>query len=202
MKKSTKWIVFGVLTVIFAFGIFLEWLYPPLPKYTGEIPLNALQKEVEVYTDDYGVPHIFANNEKDLFFVAGYIAARERLFQLSMVALAVKGELASVLGDSYLKTDIYLRTWRIKKVAEQLVKAMKPKNKIIFDSFCDGINQWIKESKNDLPVEFKILRMEPSLWSPVIVAGYTRMMAHEMSGSWKPEIVFGAVAEYFGKKSC
>ena len=200
MKKSTKWIVFGVLTVIFAFGIFLEWLYPPLPKYTGEIPLNALQKEVEVYTDDYGVPHIFANNEKDLFFVAGYIAARERLFQLSMVALAVKGELASVLGDSYLKTDIYLRTWRIQKVAEQLVKAMKPKNKLIFDSFCNGINQWIEESKNDLPVEFKILRMEPSLWSPVIVAGYTRMMAHEMSGSWKPEIVFGAVAEYFGKE--
>jgi len=45
MKKSTKWIAFGVLTVIFAFGIFLEWLYPPLPKYTGEIPLNALQKK-------------------------------------------------------------------------------------------------------------------------------------------------------------
>ena len=41
--------------------------------------------------------------------------------------------------------------------------------------------------------------MEPLFWDPVIVAGYTRMMAHEMSGSWKPEIVFGAIAEYFGE---
>ena len=200
MKKSTKWILVLALTTIFCLSIFLEWLYPQLPQYTGEITLPTLQKKVEVYTDKYSVPHIFAENERDLFFVAGYIAARERLFQLSMVALAVKGELASVLGDSYLKTDIYLRTWRIEKVATQLVKAMNPNNKIIFESFCDGINHWIKESKNDLPVEFKILGMEPSLWSPVIVAGYTRMMAHEMSGSWKPEIVFGAVAEYFGEE--
>ena len=159
MKKSTKWILILALTTIFCLEHILEWLYPQLPKYTGEITLPTPEK-VEVYTDKYSVPHIFAENERDLFFVAGYIAARERLFQLSMVALAVKGELASVLGDSYLKTDIYLRTWRIEKVATQLVK-VNPNNKIIFESFCDGINHWIKESKNDLPVEFKILGMEP-----------------------------------------
>ena len=188
-----------LFTTSFSLGVLLKWFYSPLPTYSGEITLPTIQKEVEVYTDTYGVPHIFAENEKDLFFVAGYIAARERLFQLSMVALAVKGELASILGDSYIKTDVYLRTWRIEKVAVQLVKAMDPKNKIIFESFCEGINYWIKESKNDLPVEFKILGMEPLFWDPVIVAGYTRMMAHEMSGSWKPEIVFGAIAEYFGE---
>mgnify|MGYP002821790377 CR=1 FL=1 len=188
-----------LFTTSFSLGVLLNWFYSPLPTYSGEITLPTIQKEVEVYTDTYGVPHIFAENEKDLFFVAGYIAARERLFQLSMVALAVKGELASILGDSYIKTDVYLRTWRIEKVAVQLVKAMDPKNKIIFESFCEGINYWIKESKNDLPIEFKILGMEPLFWDPVIVAGYTRMMAHEMSGSWKPEIVFGAIAEYFGE---
>ena len=199
MRKSTKWILFLLFTTSFSLGVLLNWFYSPLPTYSGEITLPTIQKEVEVYTDTYGVPHIFAENEKDLFFVAGYIAARERLFQLSMVALAVKGELASILGDSYIKTDVYLRTWRIEKVAVQLVKAMDPKNKIIFESFCEGINYWIKESKNDLPIEFKILGMEPLFWDPVIVAGYTRMMAHEMSGSWKPEIVFGAIAEYFGE---
>ena len=180
-----------LFTISFSLSALLNWFYSPLPTYSGEITLPTIQKEVEVYTDTYGVPHIFAENEKDLFFVAGYIAARERLFQLSMVALAVKGQLASILGNSYIKTDVYLRTWRIEKVAAQLVKAMDPKNKIIFESFCEGINYWIKESKNDLPIEFKILGMEPLLWDPVIVAGYTRMMAHEMSGSWKPEIVFG-----------
>ena len=200
MQIKTKWIL-GVFMMVFLFlALFWRWLHSPLPQYVGEKKLPSLQKKVDVYTDKFGVPHVFAENEKDLFFSAGYIAARERLFQLSMVALAVKGELASVLGDSYLKTDIYLRTWRIRKVAVELVRKMKPENKEIFESFCAGINYWIKESKKDLPLEFKILGMEPSLWDPVIVAGYTRMMAHEMSGSWKPEIVFGAVLEYFGEE--
>ena len=101
MRKPTKWILFLLFTISFSLGVLLNWFYSPLPTYSGEITLPTIQKEVEVYTDTYGVPHIFAENEKDLFFVAGYIAARERLFQLSMVALAVKGELASILGDSY-----------------------------------------------------------------------------------------------------
>ena len=200
MKNKIRWAL-GFAFVIFLFMLLSwEWLHAPLPQYIGEKKLTPLQKKVDVYTDSFGVPHVFAENEKDLFFSAGYIAARERLFQLSMVALAVKGELASVLGDSYLKTDIYLRTWGIKKVATDLVRNMKPENKVIFESFCDGINYWIQESKKDLPLELKILGMEPPLWDPLIVAGYTRMMAHEMSGSWKPEIVFGAVLDYFGEE--
>ena len=177
-----------------------QWLDYPLPQYEGTKMLPQLKDTVDVYTDKYGVPHVFAKNENDLFFTAGYIAARERLFQLSMVALAVKGELSFVLGNDYLKTDIYLKTWRIEKVANELVKKMKPENLKIFISFCNGINHWIEESHTDLPIEFKILGFDPPKWDPVIVAGYTRMMAHEMSGSWKPEIVFGAVQSYFGKE--
>ena len=157
MQIKTKWILVVFMMVFLFLALFWRWLHSPLPQYVGEKKLPSLQKKVDVYTDKFGVPHVFAENEKDLFFSAGYIAARERLFQLSMVALAVKGELASVLGDSYLKTDIYLRTWRINKVAVELVRKMKPENKEIFESFCAGINYWIKESKKDLPLEFKIL---------------------------------------------
>ena len=117
-----------------------------------------------------------------------------------MVSLAVNGELASVLGEDYLKTDIYLRTWKIRKTAELLVENMKRENRVLFESFCEGINYRINETMEDLPLEFKILGFRPNMWDPVTVAGYTRMMAHEMQGSWKPEIVFGAVLEYFGKE--
>ncbi len=190
-------IVFG--GIVFFLIMFLIWLDHPLPIYSGTKQL-PVEEKVEVYTDSYGVPHVFALNEKDLFFTAGYIAARDRLFQLSMVSLAVKGELSSVLGEDYIKTDIYLRTWKIHHTANVLVKNMNPKNKKIFDSFCKGINYRIDETLNDLPLEFKILGFKPDYWNSVIVAGYTRMMAHEMQGSWKPEIIFGAVYEYFGKE--
>ena len=110
MNKRAKWVLGGLCLLIVSILLFLRWLHSPLPQYTGKKVLSPLIKTVDVYTDPYGVPHIFAQNERDLFFTAGYVAARDRLFQLSMVALAVKGELSSVLGDSYLKTDIYLRT--------------------------------------------------------------------------------------------
>ena len=189
--------IFVLIAVII--GSVKEWLDHPLPLYVGEKTLTGLKKNVDVYTDEYGVPHVFASNEEDLFFAAGYIAGRDRMFQLSMVSLAVRGELASVLGKKYINTDIYFRTWKIHKTAKKLVDKMEPNNRKIFEYFCKGINRRIDEIRDDPPVEFKILGFDPPYWDPSMVAGYARLMAHEMSGSWKPEVVFGAIESYFGR---
>ena len=199
MKNKYPYILLTLFFISFLVFLTNTWLHPPKPKYEGEIKVESLNKVVKVYTDSYGVPHIFAENEQDLFFTAGYLSARERLFQLSTVALAVKGELGSVFGNDLLKTDIYLRTWRIHSMGRKMVANMDPKNRQIFKNFCDGINYHIDEAIKDLPIEFKILGFKPSYWDPSIVAGYARMMAHEMQGSWKAEVIFGAINNYFGK---
>ena len=112
--------------------LFWSWLQHPLPKYEGEIQLEGLTSSVDVFFDEWAVPHVFARDEEDLFYAAGYLAARERMFQLSTVALAVRGELASAFGDELLSTDIYLRTWRIHDTAKKMVAAMDINNKSIF----------------------------------------------------------------------
>jgi len=191
----------GSVLIAFIFTVlFLNWFNHPDLQYEGEKEVLGISSNVDVYTDSFGVPHVFAKNEKDLFFTAGYLAARERLFQLSMVAILVKGEMALNLGDEYLDTDIFIRTWRIHETAKKMVLKMKPENKEVFNNFCDGINYRINEIKNDLPIEFKIMRVDPSFWDPSIVAGYARMMAYEMQGSWKPEILYGAIAANFGEE--
>ena len=159
MNTKTILIISG--TVLLAVILFWRWLHHPLPRYEGEQSLSGLMASVDVYTDEYGVPHVFAENEDDLFFTAGYLAARERLFQLSTVALTVRGELSSALGDDLLGSDIYLRTWRIHATAKKIVAAMTPENRKIFEAFCDGINARIDEVKSDPPVEFKILGIDP-----------------------------------------
>jgi len=198
MNKKTISIISGA--IIIAFLLIWWWIDHPLPQYAGEKTLPGLKANVDIYTDPYGVPHVFAKNEDDLFFTAGYIAASERLFQLSTVALSVRGELASALGDDLLGSDIYLRTWRIHATAKKMINAMAPDNRRIFEFFCKGINSRIDEVKKDPPIEFKILGIDPPYWDPSIVAGYARMMAHEMQGAWEPEIVYGAVASYFGEE--
>ena len=107
MNKSIKCIIFILTTVLVLIIGLWAYIYPPLPIYEGNITLGGLSDTVSVYTDTFGVPHVFAKNDTDLFFSAGYIAARERLFQMSMVAYAVRGELASALGDKYVSSDIY-----------------------------------------------------------------------------------------------
>ena len=133
------------LIFIILMVLFLNWFNHPDLQYEGEKEVLGISSSVDVYTDSFGVPHVFAKNEKDLFFTAGYLAARERLFQLSMVAILVKGEMALSLGDEYLDTDIFIRTWRIHETAKQMVLKMKPENKEVFNNFCDGINYRINE---------------------------------------------------------
>jgi len=193
--KNRIIIIFIVCVVLSIFW----YVYHPLPKYSGHVSLDGLNKSVDIYTDTYGVPHIIAQNEEDLFYAAGYYAARDRLFQMSVVNYSVRGELSYAFGDELIKSDVYLRTWRIHDTAKKLVGELNKETVDLIGAFCAGINYRIKEVHNDLPIEFKITGMKPPVWSPAIVTGYSRMMAREMSSSWKPEIVFGAIENYFGK---
>ena len=140
-----KFIIYTIpLVTVIAICIAI-WFVHPLPQVTGELSIRHLKQAVEVYTDEFGVPHVFAKNEDDLFFTAGYIAARDRLFQLSLVGLALKGELSSVLGPGLLETDIYFRTWKIHEMGKKLVNNMLPINRVVFENFCDGINYRIEK---------------------------------------------------------
>ena len=192
-NKIIKLIVVGIIVSSF------WYVYHPLPKYKGHVSIGGLNKSVDIYTDTYGVPHLFAQNEEDLFYAAGYYAARDRLFQMSVVNYSVRGELAYAFGDELIKSDVYLRTWRIHDTAKKLVGELNKETVDLIGAFCAGINYRIKEVYNDLPIEFKLTGMKPPVWSPAIVTGYSRMMAREMSSSWKPEVVFGAIENYFGK---
>ena len=66
--------------------------------------------------------------------------------------------------------------------------------------FCAGINARIEEIKKDPPIEFKVLGFDPPYWDPTVVTGYARMMAWELQSSWEQEILYGAIASYFGRE--
>ena len=115
MKKFFLLII--VATLFFSF---FWYFYHPLPKYKGHISIGGLNKAVDIYTDNYGVPHIFAQNEEDLFYAAGYFAARERLFQMSIVNYSVRGELAYALGDEIDEATKEARYSRLTQLQERI----------------------------------------------------------------------------------
>jgi len=198
LKKWQKISVWGIGVLLFLFMLIKFYLQHPLPEDSGEIRSSNLREKVEIFTDDYGAPHIFARNEYDLFYASGYIMAGERLFQLSSNAAAARGELALFFGDDLVGKDVYLRTWGIPALSKKIINNLDPELMKYLESFCLGINDRIDAVKNDLPLEFKILRTKPLKWKPTDIAGLGLLMAHDLQQSWKVELVFGALVEEFG----
>ena len=156
-----------IFFVIIAAGLLSFYIFfrLPVPDYNGTIKISGLKSEVEVRTDDHGIPHIFAKNDEDLFFAQGYITARERMFQMDLTRLAGRGELSTLFGDKTIKTDKYFKTLGFYRASEAEYKNLSPRTKLAVDSYARGVNEYISNVKH-LPREYIILGAKPQLWKP------------------------------------
>jgi penicillin amidase len=137
----------------------------PWSKYEGELVIPGLKENVTVYTDERGMPHIYAGNENDLYMVAGYISARERLWQMDLIRRGSTGRLSEIFGKSFSKTDILMRCLKISEKAESILQNQPPEIFDCLQAYTDGVNAFIRGSHEDLPVEFRILSYHPEEWT-------------------------------------
>ncbi len=140
--------------------------------FAQTINLKILQQPVEVYKDKWGVSHIYAQNEHDLFVTQGYVAASDRLFQLEMWRRQATGTMAELLGERELKRDIGTRLFKFRGNLTAELQHYHPRSKQIIEAFVAGINAYIAEARqkpDELPFEFKLLNTLPDFWTPEIV---------------------------------
>jgi len=201
MKLLLKIVVVLVLLMI-VFGAWLKIFYLKGPDviYEGELAMSQLSEPVTVYTDEYGVPHVYAENEEDLFFAAGYIQASQRLYKMDVIARAVEGRLSEAFGADLIEDDKYLRVWGFHRIAKNIVKTMSPETRMLLERSLEGINTYIDEHMDDLPVEFKIAGHTPLHWRMEHVVGYARLMGHDLCLAWMPEVIFGGVLDKLGEE--
>ena len=130
----------------------------PGTRQTLEVP--GLKQPVEILKDRWGVAHIYAQNEADLFFAQGYNIASDRLFQLEMWRRQATGTIAEVLGSKELDRDIGNRLFAYRGDLTQELRWYHPHGEEIIQSFVNGINAYIAETETHpelLTPEFKIL---------------------------------------------
>ncbi len=134
---------------------------------------KGLQQPVEVLRDQWGVNHIYAKNEHDLFFAQGYLAAQDRLFQLDMWRRQATGTVAELLGPQELKRDIGTRLFMFRpQNLDAELNRYHPHGSQIVRAFVAGINAYvtqINQTPEKLPFEFKTLKTQPGLWTPEVV---------------------------------
>ena len=133
-----------------------------------EIELKGLAEPAQILVDKWGVPHIYAQNYYDVFFVQGFNAARDRLWQIDTWRRRGLGKLSEVFGDNYIEQDKAARLFLYRGDLYSEWLAYGNDAKRITYSFAQGINAFIELTKDQpklLPLEFELLDYKPEPWS-------------------------------------
>ncbi len=141
-------------------------------KTSDELALEGLQEPVEIVRDEWGINHIYANNQKDLFFAQGYAAAADRLFQFEIWRRQATGTVAEILGERELKRDIGTRLFKFRGDMTTEMNHYHEDGVEIITAYTNGVNAYIDEilkTPEQLPIEFKILNIQPKKWTPEVV---------------------------------
>ncbi|MEZ5293696.1 MAG: penicillin acylase family protein [Vicinamibacterales bacterium] len=136
------------------------------------IAIAGFHEPVEVLRDRWGINHIYAKNEDDLFMAQGYLAAKDRLFQFEMWRRRATGTVAEILGPRELNRDIGTRLHKFRGDLDQELNHYHPRGKAIVEAYVRGINAYVDEAMRSpatLPIEFKMLGTTPAHWTPEVV---------------------------------
>ena len=202
MRLRAKIIVGTLITLavlVVALGVFFFYLITrSFPTTSGTIDVPGLQSDVKIYRDEYGVPHILADSERDAYFAVGYVHAQDRLWQIELFRRAGEGRLAEVLGEPALNVDRMFRTLGMRQQASKLADAADVQTRDALKAYADGVSYFIETHKGKYPVEFDLLDIEPEPWTIEHSILISRLMAWELNYSRWVDIVLAEFVERFG----
>ena len=136
------------------------------------LDVAGLTQPVEILRDRWGINHIYAKNEGDLFFAQGYAAARDRLFQFELWRRQATGTVAEILGPKELKRDIGTRLHMFRGDLKAELNWYHPRGEAIITAYVRGVNAYIAEAlrtPSTLPIEFAMLGITPAPWTPEVI---------------------------------
>src|SRR5262249_54946944 len=163
-------------TIVFAIGVVVGLARAIGAAAGADTPkplaVDGLRDTVDVLRDRWGLHHISAKNEHDLFFTQGYTADHDRLFQFELWRRQATGTVAEILGSKELKRDIGTRLHMFRGDLKAELNWYHPRGDAIITAYVDGVNAAIAEARHNpatLPVEVPLLGITPQPWTPAVV---------------------------------
>jgi penicillin amidase len=178
----------------------LAWwfIYRPLPQIDGTASLPGLVHEVSVERDLWGVPHIRAASVEDLAEAQGYVMAQDRLWQMDLLRRAARGQLSEILGPITIPIDREFRAYGLSRAADREATLLEPETVKIMDAYARGVNKFIEQHENNLPLEFSLLRYRPAPWRPSDTFAISAYMYRTLTNTWEKELNRAKVIERAG----
>jgi len=164
------------------------------PQTSGEVNLPGLNAPVEVLRDASGIPHIYAQDEHDLFMAQGYVHAQDRFWQMDFWRHIGAGRLAEMFGESQVETDAFIRTMGWPRLAEEEWQSADEESRRFLQAYVDGVNAYLEGHRgSELSFEYVILGLtnsayEPEPWLPVHSLTWVKAMAWDLGGNMESEL--------------
>ncbi len=172
MRATTPTRVFLPIFALMALVVATLGVPPDAVAQTETRQVEGLAEPVEILIDRWGIPHIYAETEADLFFAQGFNAARDRRFQLELWRRQVTGTVSELLGPRTLDKDIGARLLRYRGDLDQELNHYHERGTTVFEAFVRGVNAYIALTEEDpelLPLEFRLLGTTPGSWTLEVV---------------------------------
>src|SRR5450432_947098 len=202
--KFVPFLISSAITLIIIFALNTRWgpapamgefLSPqhgfwqnaePIDKdYGQDLQLPGLKEPAEIYLDDRLVPHVFAGNEQDVYYIQGYLHAKFRLWQMEFQTYAAAGRLSELVGPKALNYDREKRRLGMVYAAEIALAEMEkdPVTKSETDAYTAGVNEYISHLKeSESPVEYKLLGYKPEKWNNLKTSLFLKFMSLDLAG--------------------
>ncbi len=202
MNKYVKGTI-GTLIIVIPAVLLLGFLFKQLThksfySNSGSVNVKGINSQVKIYSDDYGVPHVIASNDEDMYFALGYMHAQDRLWQMDLTRRVAEGKLSEIFGSSTIKFDKLFKTIGINRFAYKWYQNISPESKKILIAYSNGVNSFIEKHYNKMPIEFDLLNYKPMPWQPEHSLMVTRMMGWDLNLAWYSDYIFGELADKVG----
>jgi penicillin G amidase len=185
------------LLVVVALLLLAAFYFLPrssFPRTSGEIRLDGLNGPVEIYRDEYGIPHIYASSSHDLFFAQGYVHAQDRFWQMDFWRHIGSGRLSEMFGETTIETDMFLRTLGFEDIVTAEIEQTGSDAVAPLQSYADGVNAYLADRRGiSLSLEYAILGLinsdyTPEPWRVEHTLTWAKMMAWDLGGNMDIEI--------------
>ena len=199
MRRALSWLGLSLIGIVLLGGLGLGggyfWLRGSLPQVDGEVVVPRLGAPVTIVRDRWAIPHIEASSLRDASFALGFVHAQDRLWQMEFQRRLGAGRLAEILGAGGLRSDRFMRTLGLYRLAEAGLAHLEDDTVAWLQAYADGVNAFLDTRTGPLPPEFLILRhgeLEP--WRPADSLVWLRVLALDLATNYRDELMRARLA--------
>ncbi len=194
-KKALKILIALIVLATLVGALYYNHLKP---SYEGELALKNISSETTVYFDDYGIPHIYAENQMDAMTALGYVHAQDRLWQMELIRRIAPGRLSELFGEKLIENDQLFISLGIQEKSEETISQLDKNSELykIMDAYLKGVNQFIDEGPT--PIEYTLVGVDKEHFTVTDIYNTIGYMAFSFAMAQKTDPMLSAIKEKLG----